>query len=84
MRNPDAAELFDFKRAVHSLSVSAKGAEMGTTVKPVYINTLKQYPKGRLNADLRVTGPGPTPLYQGTLLMNDVRVDKVMLDSASM
>jgi translocation and assembly module TamB len=84
VRFPDAAELFDFKRPVYSLSVSAKGADLGKTVKLVNIKTLKQYPKGRLNADFRVTGPGPMPLYQGTLLMNDVLVDKVMMDSASM
>lgn len=81
---PAAKELFDLKKPVYSLSASMKNGDIERALKLIYKKPLKLHPKGRFDTVLSITGPGPKPLFKGTVRSANLTVDGNAVDTASL
>lgn len=81
IRFTGARGLFDFKEPRYSLQVSLKNGDLQRLTQVFYKKSLDYRPTGKVDADFSITGKGPTPLYEGSLSIGDIKVGDIPLDS---
>lgn len=81
---PESKELFDLKKPVYDVSLSAKNADLERFVKSFYKKALKTYPTGKIDASVSITGTEPEPFYKGSARIADARMGVLAADSVSM
>ncbi|HTR44492.1 MAG TPA: translocation/assembly module TamB domain-containing protein [Thermodesulfovibrionales bacterium] len=77
-----AQELFDFKLPRYALTASVKNNDFEKAVRLLYRKPLDPHPTGQLDADVNITGAAPTPHYQGSLRIQDLKAGALAVDSA--